>query len=236
MKINFSVPKKILNSLAKKVDGFYLAGGTALSMCYYQHRESYDLDFFTKQFNKEKIYRVISYLENTLPVRTELIGEQLKNDMAKMVVYLITFSDRKKCKIDFVEDYFDLIGPLREVDGVSVLSLDDIYLRKIFAVAGHIQFQDVIGRNVVIGGRQEAKDFYDLFYLSSTSTLLSDFASHCPPTLKEGLIRWFKTYDRMAIKSGILDLVTKNKPDYRHMEEHFKKEIDKLISSVIGEE
>lgn len=234
-RIDFAIPKKILGCLANKADNFYLAGGTALSMFYYQHRESYDLDFFTKEFSKDRVLAVIQYLENSLPLKTELAGEQLKEGMAKMVVYMAVLPGGERCKIDFVEDFVDRIGPLRTVDGIRVLSLEDIYLRKIYAVAGHVRSQDVIGQDIVIGGRQEAKDFYDLYCLSNLSTPLSDFVSQWPMTLKEGLIRWFRTYDRMAMKTGLLDLITKSQPDYRRMEEHFKKEIDKLLSSLVGE-
>jgi hypothetical protein len=38
---------KLLNTLESKLPDFYLAEGTALAM-YYEHRVSYDLDFFTK--------------------------------------------------------------------------------------------------------------------------------------------------------------------------------------------
>ena len=48
--INFHIPKKVLNALAGNVDDHYLAGGTALSIAYFQHRESYDVDLFTKEF------------------------------------------------------------------------------------------------------------------------------------------------------------------------------------------
>lgn len=37
---------KLLNTLESKLPDFYLAEGTALAM-YYEHRVSYDLDFFT---------------------------------------------------------------------------------------------------------------------------------------------------------------------------------------------
>ena len=63
--VNFSLPKKILPKLADKIDDFYLAGGTALSMFYYQHRESFDLDFFTKSFSKERIFKIIDNLKNS---------------------------------------------------------------------------------------------------------------------------------------------------------------------------
>jgi len=49
----------------------------------------------------------------------------------------------------------------------------------------------------------------------------------------EGLIHWYRTYDRFRIKSGLLDLVSEKKLDYSIMERHFKTEIDKLIGKEL---
>ncbi|HLD41006.1 MAG TPA: hypothetical protein VJA84_02395 [Candidatus Omnitrophota bacterium] len=38
----------------------------------------------------------------------------------------------------------------------------------------------------------------------------------------------------MEIKSGILDLKTENRVDYRAMERHFKVETDRILESQIG--
>ena len=50
----------------------------------------------------------------------------------------------------------------------------------------------------------------------------------------EGLVRWFKVYDRMAMIDGLLSLNINNKIDYKNMERHFKKEIEELISKRLG--
>ena len=54
---------RVLKSLAGAMDGFYLVGGTALSREYLRHRDSYDLDFFTKRYSSKKIDAVIRLLE-----------------------------------------------------------------------------------------------------------------------------------------------------------------------------
>ncbi len=38
----------------------------------------------------------------------------------------------------------------------------------------------------------------------------------------------------MEIKSGILELKTENRVDYRAMEAHFKSEIDRILENQIG--
>jgi len=48
-------PKKVLAALAGQADGFYLVGGTALSLYYFEHRESYDVDLFTKDLSINRL-------------------------------------------------------------------------------------------------------------------------------------------------------------------------------------
>ncbi len=121
------------------------------------------------------------------------------------------------------------------MDGIRVFALEDIYLRKLYAITGTAEVVDLTGRTVGIGGRQEAKDFFDLYFLSHMFMNLSDFAfKYCGIAMQEALIRWFRTYSRMDIKAGLLELNTKNKFDYKEMESHFKREIGRLLEKQIG--
>jgi predicted nucleotidyltransferase component of viral defense system len=234
MKIDFSIPKAVLPFLKNKVDDFYLAGGTALSMFYYEHRESFDLDFFTRQFSRERILKLMDELKKNSKWEIDLIAEQNKENLIRMAVYLINIDKNNQCKIDFVEDYIKPMHPLKKLDGINILSLEDIYLRKIYTFAGHISTLNEIGQKVVLGGRQEAKDIYDVYCLSTITMPLSEFVSRfCNHAIKEGVVRWYQTYDRMNMKTGLLDLPTKSKPEYPLIENHFKQQIDKLLESLI---
>lgn len=233
-RLNFSIQKRLLKCLAGKLDHYYLVGGTALSLYYFQHRESHDLDFFTKSFSPEEITETIVYLQKKHNMKAELVAQKMGDQFAKIMMYMLTDKKRKACKVDFVEDFVELVQPLREVDGIHVVSLEDIYLRKLYVVAGHTASQNDVGQHVTIGGRQEAKDFYDLYCLSSISTPLSKFvARYGTATVKEGLIRWYRTFDRMAIKTGLLDLVTEKTVDFRRMDQHFKNEVDTLLAEEV---
>ena len=233
-KLNFSIQKQLLNCLADKLEGCYLVGGTALALYYFRHRESHDLDFFTGSFSQKEIAEAMSSLRPA-GIRTELIAESADARFARTAAYMATNSKGKTCKIDFVEDLTGLIQPTRAIDGIHVASLDDIYLKKLYAVAGHTRTQDDLGRNITAGGRQEAKDFYDLYCLSSISTPLAQFVSrYGTPVIKEGVIRWYRTFDRVTIKTGLLDLVAGKMIDFRQIERHFKKEIDALLLEEIG--
>ncbi|MCD6311536.1 MAG: nucleotidyl transferase AbiEii/AbiGii toxin family protein, partial [Elusimicrobia bacterium] len=218
---------RVLKLLSGKADDFYLAGGTSLAKFYFQHRLSDDLDFFTSEFKYKRVVEMVKFLSGKLNKKIELIAEQINDDkMSKIMVYVIPISTNSFLKIDFVEDNVKLLKPLKSVDGIFTLSLEDIYLRKIYAAAGFIEKINVTGNIVLAGGRQEAKDFYDIYFLSQTFMKLSDFAAkYCGHIQTEGIVRWFRTYDRMTIKTGLLELKTQEKPDYKKMENHFKNEI-----------
>lgn len=226
----------VLKSLSNKIDNFYLAGGTALSMFYFQHRVSIDLDFFTPHFSYKQINEIISYLKTELKKEIKLSAQSLEDNKTKMLVYYIYFTQKNSLKIDFIEDVFDLIKEPKIVDGIKILSLEDIYLRKIYALIGVLPVLNGIGRKKFVGGRTEAKDFFDLYFLSHTFMPLCQFVDkYGDPVIKEGIITWYKTYDRMDIIDGVLRLTTDKKIDYKNMEKHFHKEVDRIVERQVGE-
>lgn len=225
---------KALKKLANKLGDFYLAGGTALSLFYFQHRESYDLDFFTKNFSRLKIEEIMSGLSRDMGLAIELSGEQNKQGFARMMVYFLKIDDNSSLKIDFVEDVYKLLKPLKEIDGISILAIEDIYLRKILTACGSVTTVDSVGRNSFIGGRQEAKDFFDLYFLSKTFMPLSSFVNeYCQQPQKESIIIWFRTYDRFEMKTGLLEIITNKKVTFQEMELHFREETEKIIAAEL---
>jgi len=241
---NYSAMKKdkilnyqntVLKALSNKIDDFYLAGGTALSLFYFQHRLSVDLDFFSPTFSINRVNEIIQYLEDSLKKNIQLVGQNLKKDKAKIKIYNIYFTKKDILKIDFVEDVFKLIKKPKIIEGIKILSLEDIYIRKLYAVTGVLLIHDMIGKKKLIGGRVDAKDFFDIYYLSHTFNPLSKFINkYGNATMKEGLINWFRTYSRMQMIDGILNLHTDKKINYKIMERHFKKQIDEIIEGQIG--
>lgn len=227
--------KRVLKILSGKVNDFYLGGGTALSNFYFNHRESFDLDFFTKDFNKKRISQVIDYISISLKKKNELIAEENRKSRVKIQIFRLDIDKKNSLKIDFIQDYIRCLKPTNSFNGINILSLEDIYLRKIYAISGTQVDKDAIGRRNFLGHRQEAKDFYDMYCLSQIFMRLSDFAfRYGSQLIRESLIRWFRTYDRLEIKSGLLDLAVKKKIDYSEIEMHFKNEIDRIITKEIG--
>ena len=220
---------RVLKALTGKMDGYYLAGGTALSLFYFQHRESYDLDFFSKEFSKKRIEDIVKNLSADIDKKLSLIGEETKKDRAQVLVYSYKVNE-DTLKIDFVEDAYKLIKSPKIINGIPALEKEDIYLRKIFAACGSYAVINEIGNKEFKGGRQEAKDFFDLYFLSKTFMPLSKFAvEYCDPVQIESIVVWYRTYDRIGIKLGLLDIITDKKVDFQEMERHFRSEIDQMI-------
>jgi predicted nucleotidyltransferase component of viral defense system len=226
--------KQVLKALSGKLEGYYLAGGTALSLFYFQHRLSVDLDFFTRRFDYQNVQLVIKHLEESLNRKIELVGSSLDDRTARMAVYNIYFTAHDALKIDLVEDTVEPIKDTMVVDGIPVLSLEDIYIRKLYALAGMVKADDRTGRGKFLGGRAEAKDLYDIYCLSHTFMPLSEFVKrYCDRTVTEAVIRWYRTFDRTSMMDGVLDLITTSDVDYKAQERHFEKEVDKLVEFEI---
>ena len=235
MKMVIQWQDKILKTWAGKVNDYCLGGGTALSKVYFHHRQSLDLDFFTSRFSRKNILSLMKFLSDKIGKDFKIIGEQREKDKVRILIFSARLSENEALKIDFIEDYIRRLKSAKQIDGIWVFALEDIYLRKIYTVTGTIETIDLAGRKVSKGGRQEARDFYDLYFLSHTFMNLSVFSfKYCNTTMQEALVRWFRTYSRMEIKTGLLELRTKNKIDYRGMERHFKEEIDCLLEKQIG--
>ena len=229
-----SIRNKTLKHLANKLESFYLAGGTALSLYYFQHRESYDLDFFTKNFSRVKIEEIMFGLSKDIELKAALEGEENKQGFAKMLVYSLIIDENSALKIDFLEDVYRLLKPLRVIDGIPMLTIEDVYFRKILTACGSMATVDPIGRSAFIGGRQEAKDFFDLYFLSKTFMPLSSFVNeYCQQPQKESIIIWFRTYKRLEMKIGLTEIITDKNVAFLDMEHHFKDEVERIIAAEI---
>lgn len=214
---------------------FTLGGGTALSLFYFHHRNSYDLDFFFKEFLRKGAEKIMEDLATALKADIELASEVSRENRARILVYNIALGDETSIKIDFIEDLFRRVTANNVFNGIPVLSLEDIYLRKIYAACGVAEALTDTGRKTFIGGRQEVKDFFDLFFLSKTFLSLSKFAVRfCSPAEKESIITWYRSYKRDEMKIGLNDIETDKKVNYQEMERHFKDEVERLIRQEIA--
>ncbi len=228
--------KTVLKILAGHLDDFYLAGGTALANYYFQyHRESYDLDFFAQKYQPAQVDGIATHIARQTQKKMKIVArEEGKAKFADIRRYDLMISDRQALRIDFVRDVHDLLEPLMQVNGIPVLSLVDIYLRKIYAATGVLAKPDAVGRMLTEGGRQTARDLFDLYHLSTRFEKLSSFAlRHCDDLQIEGLCRWFGSFDRMAMKIELGEIRTKQPLEFFEIDKYFSKEINKLYGEIV---
>ncbi len=177
-----------------------LVGGTALSRFWLQHRQSRDMDYFLPAgFSALDLARDIK--------RTGLRFETLvivdgKNAANQLDGYLRV--GQQAIKVSFVEDAYYEVYPAirRSLGGQTVLteSIEGLYHRKLRTITGHTLDQDTPA-----GGRQKARDIFDLCVLSEKHAPFTDFVKTIPyefPTRAfiNGLaaIRWFDLIDELS--------------------------------------
>lgn len=152
-----------------------LCGGTALSRCWLRHRVSFDLDFFLPEGFKAGEMAVSMKMAG-INFRASEIVDDLKraNQLHGYVSH-----DGKLLKLSFVEDaYFKLFPPVEKSFGARLVRTEEIpglYHRKLRTVAGHGAAGDSFE-----GGRQTARDLFDLYVLSQAFKPLEEFMASLP--------------------------------------------------------
>lgn len=134
MKEKFETLFNLAKKIQKQFPQFYLSGGTAV-MFKYNHRISYDLDFFSG--------RVFSFNLLSSKVR-KLFEVESFEKLGDNIDFFI-----KGIKVSFVYFPFKNVETLQKFNGLTMASDYDIFLNKIYAA----------------GRRIEPKDPYDAAYL-----------------------------------------------------------------------
>jgi predicted nucleotidyltransferase component of viral defense system len=128
------------------ISSFYLSGGTALSL-QLGHRESEDLDFFSRE----------QFVPNLVEQQLHIFGALSETELAKGTVN--TYIDG--VKLQFLVYPYRLLEPLVAWEEIHLSSVEDIACTKLQTV----------------GMRSSKKDFIDLYFLlqhSTLNTLLDD--------------------------------------------------------------
>jgi len=200
--------KKITRMVTARFPDYYLAGGTALAF-HLGHRFSEDLDFFSPAYNPIMTNKIMRYIK-TQTGYTFRQGDEVRGNKktAGMKVFYLNMDNDIVMKVDFVEDVFGDTAVIKD----GLLSIADIYQRKIFAAIGVKGKISSIGRSVS-GGRQSVKDLYDLYTLSKRHESLSDFFfQHFSSADSERLESWYRGFSRSEALLELLDLDVKDDP------------------------
>ena len=133
--------------LKKSLADFNLVGGTSLAL-QLGHRLSVDLDFFT--LNDFETIEIVTELQNEL--RFDIV-QQKQNSLILNVEY--PTNSNLFIKVDILKYPYPLINSIIEIDGIRLLSIEDIIPMKLSAIAN----------------RGAKKDFYDIYFLLNSMSI-----------------------------------------------------------------
>jgi hypothetical protein len=153
-----------------------LCGGTALSRFYLRHRISYDLDFFVPEGSGFDAQILADQIARSVPLhRVEISHDKVKADQLH---FFVDAGSQAMVKISFVEDmYSKLYPPVSAPELVGGLQLKTESIEGLF----HRKMRTVVGwapemATSPAGGRQTARDMFDLYVLSKKSAPIAAFA------------------------------------------------------------
>lgn len=191
--------KRIYQLVTRRFPAYYLTGGTALAF-HFHHRFSEDLDFFTQQYNKTKADEIMKFVAEKTDYSFQLVFAQDSPKLLPIKMYTLAIGRGLALKVDIVQD------PYRNIQDIKngMHSMEDIYYRKIFITLNprHASVDDT-GREITTT-RQEAKDIFDIYYLSENYQPLEEFyPKHFSLKLFPLLDSWYRSLDRREM---IIDL------------------------------
>lgn len=122
---------------------FYFGGGTALSVFYFNHRYSVDLDFFSeKEFDKNTVIKFI----NSLSIQ---LGTSVKMTKKEMVMWFELSKSKETLKVDFLNFPYPRIDKGLIYQGVDIDGPKDIGANKL----------------LLLNLTEEPKDYVDLYFI-----------------------------------------------------------------------
>jgi hypothetical protein len=175
--------QKLMND--EKLSDFILVGGTALAMRL-GHRLSIDIDLFTlKDFDAPGMFK---YLEQEYGA--QLVDSGLSNNTVLSYIGDI--------KVDILTHNYPLVSPFESVDGIRIISNDDIGAMKLHAICQ---------------SGERYKDFVDMAFLLEQKPL-KDYLDSYQHKYKQDPY-WaciaLKTYDKILSFKGVGTFKEKDK-------------------------
>jgi len=150
-----------------------LAGGTALARCYFEHRSSYDLDFFvSKRFDPMLLQRRLKDIG--LPLNAV---EAVTDPMYAVQLHGMVNVEGEPLRLSIVEDVYTDMFPVITVKGIRTEAIEGLYHRKLRTITGTGEIITGTGRVAGKGARQTARDLFDLYVLSKEVKPVMEFVS-----------------------------------------------------------
>jgi predicted nucleotidyltransferase component of viral defense system len=187
-------------------NSWYLAGGTALAL-QTGHRQSVDLDFFTKEktFNEKKAEEYMNEY-----------GEWITNSVSDGTLY----GEFLGAKISLIAyPFFTPAVPMRKHGAISILAPIDIAVMKIIAISQ----------------RGKKRDFFDLYWICQNMYPLHDILLKVNEqySIKQNTIHILKSI--VYFKDAESDPEPKIyfNADWKKVKNYFKKEIPIITNKII---
>ncbi len=180
---------RIMNSEDSVFSQIILAGGTALARYYLNHRISWDLDFFLPDnFDPAIIEKQLSNLGIPLFDVTRISSGRFVTQFHGWAQI-----NGQRIKVSVIEDLFADMFDVAVVDNVRTEVIDGLYHRKLRTIAGTGHSVSTVGQDHLQGGRQNARDIFDLYVLDSQQESIHQFVEringHGANFPVDGLIR-----------------------------------------------
>ena len=177
-----------------------LCGGTALARCWLDHRVSFDLDFFFPVgFDAGQLAKKLKQTGIVFDVKGIVDDPKKANQLHGFIRH-----DGQLLNVSFVEDaYFEVFPAVSHAFGAALVRTEEVpglYHRKLRTVSGAASEGEV-----VVGGRQKARDLFDLYVLSHRHQPIRKFIASLPyvfpsDAFDNGLasMPWFDLMDELS--------------------------------------
>ncbi len=162
---------RIMNSENSLFSQMILAGGTALARYYLNHRISRDLDFFLPgSFDPAIVEKQINNLDIPL-------FEVARIPSGRFVTQLHGWAqiNGQRIKVSVIEDLFADMFDMAVIDNVRTEVIDGLYHRKLRTIEGTGYSVSTVGQDHLQGGRQNARDIFDLYILDGQQESINQF-------------------------------------------------------------
>jgi len=134
--------RRLLTLLSEEVQicqSFYLSGGTALAEFYLQHRLSEDLDFFSEEeFESEGVSAVLKKIQKAAGI----IRVRYEQSFNRNLFFLEL--EKEEIKTEFTYFPFPRIEQKKKIGNLSIDSLIDIAVNKVFTIYQKPRSRDYI--------------------------------------------------------------------------------------------
>jgi len=198
---------ELINNLQKKdyLQGFYLVGGTALSL-YLGHRKSVDIDLFSNfDFDSSQM------LEN------------IQNDFDYQLLFAASNTLKGnigKVNVDIIAHRYKYVKSPECIEEIYLLSIPDIIAMKL---------------NAISTSGQRSKDFIDIFYLLDKYSIshMLDYYKSKYSKINEALVLKSLIYFNDVDLSDWPELVVEPNLKWKEVKSKIEKEVTKFLKKNI---